>query len=389
MTGWCPNGRLSPDDICKPANNNRSNWMERYSGARVLPIGETLLLGTHNAAYDQEAPRTPSSETCQDVKIYHQLMWGVRALDLRVQFFSGATGAKRFAIFHSTTNGRHIETDILQELLRYRRNAKADKEIVILNFHRFKNFTSAAHAELGALLKRVLGQSIIPPSCKEAAIVQLWALNKNTVVSYNNAARDASFWPGVNQRWIGRNTPSFDSLGKFVRQVGSEPKVFGDLRAVQAARYSNPFFTPKDISGHIMSWFAATKEGGPIASHYIINTDWSLRCRVADNIIYANAVRARQRGAHVIQSSPNTAGARVQTQSYGIYNLANGNWERSLDFSSNTSGSTSIQVIASDADYGSEIRYGTTVQPIRKGDRLLFKVESGRTPRLLARFNIA
>ncbi|MDZ3990938.1 hypothetical protein [Pseudomonas sp. Teo4] len=388
MAGWCPSGSWS-GGICKPANNNRSNWMERYSGARVLPIGETLLLGTHNAAFDKEAPRTPSFETCQDVRIYQQLMWGVRALDLRVQYFSGAKGAGRFAIFHEGTNGRTVEADILRELLRYRRDARADKEIVILNFHRFKNFTREAHAELNALLKRVLGQSIIPPTCREAAIVQLWALNKNTVVSYNHDARDVSFWPGVSQRWIGSNTPSLDRLGKFIREVGNEPKAFGDLRAIQAARYSNPFFTPKDMSGHIMRWFAATKEGGPIASHYIINTDWSLRCRVADNIIYANSVRARQRGAHVIQSSPNTAGARVQTQSYGIYKMENGNWKQTLDFAPNTSGYPSIQVIASDAEYASEIRYGTFVQPIRKGDRLLFKVESGRLPRLLARFNNA
>jgi hypothetical protein len=191
----------------------------------------------------------------------------------------------------------------------------------------------------------------------------------------------------VSQRWIGRNAPSSSELQRFVEQVGGETKGFGDLRSIQAARYSAAI--PRDISGSIMNWFAATPEGGPIASHYIINTDWSLRCRVADNIIYANAVRARARGAHVIQSSPNTVGARVQTQSYGIYNMENGNWAASLEFAPNTSGHPSIQVIASEAEYASQIRFGTNAEPINRGDRLLFKVESGQQPRLLARFNNA
>lgn len=49
LAGWCPNGSWS-GGICRPANNNRSNWMGRYGGARVLPIGELVLLGTHNSA---------------------------------------------------------------------------------------------------------------------------------------------------------------------------------------------------------------------------------------------------------------------------------------------------------------------------------------------------
>lgn len=388
MAGWCPSGSWS-GGICKPANNNRSNWMERYAGARVLPIGETILLGTHNSGYDKKAPGTNDHETCQDVTIYDQLQWGVRVLDLRVQFYSRIAHAGRFSIFHNSTNGRNVERDVLQALLNYRRDAQANKEIVILNFHRFKDFTDAAHAEFCVLLKRVLGRSIIPASCKETAIVQLWGLNKNTVVSYNSSSRDSLFWPGVNQRWIGQNQPRLEILKAFVESVGRERKRFGDLRSVQAARYRDPSFVPHDLSGEVMSWFAATADGGPIASHYIINTDWSLRCRMADNVIYANGVRARQRGAHVIQSSPDKVGSRVQTQSYGIYNMGNGYWAPSLAFAPNTSGRTSIQLVTSDADYPSEIKYGLDTEPISKGDRLLFKVASGKTPTLLACFNDA
>ncbi|MFK0092738.1 hypothetical protein [Pseudomonas sp. NPDC090592] len=363
--------------------------MERYSGARVLPIGEAILLGTHNSGYDKQAQWAPSMETCQDVPVYDQLTWGIRVLDLRVQFYSGYSDARRFSIFHNTSNGRTVEGDVLQALLRYRRDKRADKEIVILNFHRFKDFTDAVHVEFSAMLKRVLGNSIIPPSCKEAAIVQLWELNKNTVVSYNSGVRDRMFWPGVTQRWIGQNQPRLQLLKEFIERVGREPKAFGDLRSVQAARYRDPSFVPHDLSGEVMGWFAAKPDGGPIASHYIINTDWSLRCRMVDNVIYANGVRARQRGAHVIQSSPDKVGPQVQTQSYGIYNMGNGYWAPSLEFAPNNSGYPSIQVITSDADYPSEIKYGSRTQSIRKGDRLLFKAESGKIPSFVARFNDA
>lgn len=386
MAGWCPNGNWS-GGICRPTNNIRSNWMEVYGGARVLPVGECILLGTHNAGFDKHAPRAPSSETCQDVPIYDQLLWGIRVFDLRVQFFSGSSGPGRFMIYHSATNGRNVEVDVLQALLRYRRDAAADKEIVILDFHQFKDFNAAAHAEFCALIKRVLGSSIIPRTCMDAAIVQLWQLKKNTVVAYNGSERDAAFWGGVSQRWIGSNTPSRDQMAAFIARVGSEPKPFGELRSVQAAYYSMPFFVPKDLSGDVMGWFAATSSGGPISDHFIINTDWSLRCRMADNVIYGNDIRARRRNAHVILSSPNQAGPEIQTMSYGIYNVANANWASPLTFAANTSGYTSVQVITSDADWPCELRYGGHVRQIKKGDRLVFKVKNGSPPQFLDHFS--
>jgi hypothetical protein len=386
LEGWCPGGRLS-DGICNPTNNTRSDWMARYGGARVLPVGELILLGTHNSGFDKHAPQTPSMETCQNVGVEHQLAWGVRVLDLRVQFFRGASGPKRFAIYHDTCNGRYVETDILQPLLRYRSVHGAYREIVILDFHQFKDFTPAAHAEFCEMIKRTLGSSIIPPAWSPAAVVQLWELNKNTIIAYNANERDGIFWGGVEQRWIGENTPSKDEMKAFLARVGDEPKTLGNLRSVQAAYYSLPFFTPKDLSEDLMSWFATTDEGGPIAGHYIINTDWSLRSRLADNIIHANAIRARARGAHVIASSPNTSGPVIQTMSYGIYSVGNGDWAPSLSFGANTSGYTSIQLIVHDADWACQLEYGGQTLDVQKGDRFLFRIMPNQVPIVIARLN--
>lgn len=300
-SGWCPNGSAS-DGVCKPFNNNRTHWMSTYSGVRNLPIHLAILPGTHNSAFDKQASETPSSEVCQDVSPHVQLNSGIRVLDVRVQYFSGypVGHPSRFSIFHSTTNGRTVQYDIIQgvKLYQYGQGWDRRREVIILDFHEFKNFTAAAHAELVSLLKTSFGDSIISPTYKELSISQIWGLPgfKNVVIAYNNGARDQSFWPGVNQRWIGSNTPSESELKAFIDRVGEESKPAGQLRSIQAARYVLPFFVPKDMSGQLMSWFTAGSASHPIMKYFIINCDWSLRHRLVDNIIYSNQFRAQALG---------------------------------------------------------------------------------------------
>lgn len=386
---WCPGGSAS-GGICAPSNNTRYKWMEQYGSCKNLPIGECILLGSHNSGFDKLAPFSPSNETCQDTHIKEQLAWGVRVLDLRVEFFSRAQGAHRFQIFHDSSSGRTVENDVLGKLLDFRRSFNAYKEIVILDFHQFKNFDSGAHLELAALLKTKLGATLVPYSCKDAAVAQLWELNMNTVVAYNHAdGLNDLFWPGVDQRWIGSNLPGKDSLHEFIEKVGSEPKPFGKLRSVQAAYYSLPMFVPKDLSEDLMNWFASRDDGGPIARHYIINIDWALRQRLADNVIHANSIRSNMRGAVVTLQSPNANSSVVRTESYNIYQMRNGNWAGSLRFKDNTSDFTSIVLISSDADWGSEIIWGrSNRRAISRNTRLLFRVESRKEPVLIGEFHL-
>ncbi len=385
VASWCPGGSAS-GGICTPPNNNRPLWMQTYAGSHPLPIGEMVLPGTHNAGSDKKAPRSPSNETCQDVPIYEQLVWGIRAFDLRVQFFPGATGPARFAIVHDQANGRDVETDVLQALQRFRRDAGAANEIVVLDFHELRDFSIAAHDEFAGVIKRVLGDSIVPPWCKPAAIKQLWTMGKTTVVAYASDKRDTLFWPGVEQMWIGENTPGKDKMSKFIEDIGSRPKGFGDLRSVQAAYYSLPFFVPKDLSSDLMSWFAATSTGGRIAGHYIINTDWSLRQRLVDNVILANHVRGQQRGAHLTETRPSLSGNVVPTNAYTIFTTHDGDHEEMLILGRNTSGHRSIVLVQSYATLRSHVSWGDSVGPLFTGGSLLFSVESGQTPRLIGSF---
>ncbi|WP_416427290.1 hypothetical protein RAM80_15145 [Pseudomonas sp. App30] len=295
MAGWCPNGGLQ-DGICQPFNNQRIDWMGRYSGARSLRIQDCILPGTHHSAFDKKAPHTPSSETCQDVGPFSQLVCGIRVLDLRVQFFSGypAGDPRRFSIFHSTTSGRTVAGDVLRDLLMFRLLQVTSREIVILDFHEFKNFTDAAHLELATLIKQKLGeQHLVTPSMARMTINQIWnAGPANTVIAYKRAVRDAKFWDGVNQRWSGSHTPTNNELRDFIARVGRETKGELELKSVQACKYALPFFVPNDRSGDLMTWFASGP-GKPILNHYIINTDWSLRQRLVDNCIHGNHLRAQ------------------------------------------------------------------------------------------------
>ncbi|MBT2338324.1 MULTISPECIES: hypothetical protein [Pseudomonas] len=295
-TGWCPNGNVN-GGICSPFNNVRPNWMGYYPGATgSLRIDEMILPGTHNSAMDKQAPYSNSYDTCQDVSPHSQLHTGIRVLDLRVQFSWGYPlgDRRRFSIFHGLDSKRTIEGDCLQAATNL--YTAHSQEVVILDFHQFKNFTDAAHRELATIIKNWLGSRLIEPKWNVLVLRQLWALQKNVVIAYNSSQRDPLFWPGVNQRWIGKDTPSSSELKSFIDRVGNEVKPDYELRSIQAHKYTK-VYQPDDMSPDVMNWFAAGAADSPIMKFHIINTDWSLRHRHIDNCIHANSFRSRNYSA--------------------------------------------------------------------------------------------
>ncbi|WP_286835065.1 hypothetical protein [Pseudomonas sp. PGPPP1] len=291
--GWCPNGSWS-GGICRPYNNvHRARWMSAYGSVKHLRVQDAILPGTHQSAFDKQAASTPSMETCQDVSVHTQLHAGIRAIDIRVQFYFGypAGDSRRFMIFHSGNNGRTIQGDILNAVLSFYSDANNKGEVIVLDFHQFKGFTPAAHLELAGIIKNSLRMVIAPPRFRSFNIAQLATLGKTVIIAYNDGTRNSDFWPGVNQRWIGHNQPSSSQLKAFVDKVAAENKPAWELRAIQAAKYTKVFHVPDDMSPDVMSWFAAGTAASPIMKHFIINTDWSLRHRLVDNIIYANQFR--------------------------------------------------------------------------------------------------
>jgi hypothetical protein len=328
--GWCPSGDIN-SGICTPFNNVRPNWMGYYPSATAsLRIDEMILPGTHNSATDKQADYSNSYDTCQDVSPHSQLHTGIRVLDLRVEFFSGYPqgNAKRFSIFHSLNSGRTVEGDCLQAAINL--YTAHDKEVVILDFHQFKNFTDAAHRELASVIKNRLGSKLIEPKWKFLSLRQLWALQKNVVIAYGDNRRDPLFWPGVNQRWIKKDRPSSSELKSFIDQVGNEVKPEYELRSIQAHKYTL-VGQPDDMSSDVMNWFSADNANSPIQKFYIINTDWSLRHRHIDNCIHANSFRSRIGTSAYLNPSHLSANGYIPHGHRAIaLETFNGNWLASM-----------------------------------------------------------
>ncbi|MET0126488.1 MAG: hypothetical protein ABW209_13375 [Pseudomonas caspiana] len=360
----CPGGSAS-GGICTPYNNlHRSSWMSTYDGVRKLRIADAILPGTHNAGFDKEAPYSPNSNTCQDVSPYKQLMTGVRVLDLRVQFFDGypAEDPKRFMIFHDLVSQRTVANDFLGEILRFRTHTPGagapKREIIVLDFHQFKNFTAAAHLELHQLIKSRLNDILIPPWMNALTISQIWEYeNPAVVIAYNDGQRDSLFWPGVNHRWIGSNTPTTDTLKAFMDRVAQEDKPYEELRSIQCAKYvAFPAFVPDDFSDKIRQWFYSTNQLSYIQKFFVINTDWSLRQRLIDNCIHANVQKLIRMGPYADINVPQVPDGYILPSGNRalIARLGNGSWTRIISPPAYLTTNSTVLIISS-ATYSTEL----------------------------------
>lgn len=279
--------------------NFSDRWMDNTPGIYKLRIDELILPGTHDSGSDKEAPKMMlPNEITQDVPIRNQIMRGFRVLDLRVEFFPGQpTGhPRRFQLYHLTASGRTVADDVLGALNAFYADPGRQNEIIILNFHQFKNFTEASHRELHTLIDQNIGHRLIPHSQRYFTLEQLRQQmpGKNVVISYNWRSGDG-YWPGVEQQWIGENYISTSTLKVFMDEASSQPKRPYALRAIQCAKYTG-FFVPDDFSDKVDLWFASKDSESYIQRFHIINTDWSTRSNIVLNCMHANQIRAQAKG---------------------------------------------------------------------------------------------
>lgn len=379
-------GGSNGNGVCLPFwNEYRGTWMSYYKGCRNLRIADSILPGTHNSGYDKKAPHTNSLETCQDHPPFEQLMTGIRVLDLRVRFNWGYPDKdpRRFSIIHDSASGRTVEVDFLETVLTFHRHkpaqGSATKEVVILDFHDLQEFTHEAHLELRDIIKKRIGSSLIPPWMSDLTLQQIWNYDGlNVVVAYRNDDRDPLFWPGVNQRWIGHNTPSTDELKDFLNGVAHETKPYDELRAAQCAKYNKfPLYTPDDFSDKVMDWFYPYHDQAYIQDFFIINTDWSLRQRLVDCCIVANDDKAERIKGYYSYTIPQstehtlTSGYRVL-----IAYMANAHWTKTLHLPLSAPAEGSLQIVTK-AQYSTELIMARSDFPaasitLRMGDILNF-----------------
>jgi hypothetical protein len=279
-------------------------WMNNTLHIENLRIDELILPGSHDSGYDKKAPNAfLPQEITQDVSPQEQVAAGVRVLDLRVEFYSSKPvgRAHRFQIFHMTSSGRTVSVDILDMVNDFydtpsTKSARA-REIFILDFHEFKNFTPQAHQELCELINSKIGYRSISKDLRHLTLDQLWNQHprKTVVIAYNHFTQNSDFWPGVEQKWSGDNVMTTQQLKAFMDEVATQYKPSYVLRSIQCAKYVLPFFVPDDFSNKIDTWFESNDENSYIQKFFIINTDWTTRSRIVLNCLHANQFRGRQK----------------------------------------------------------------------------------------------
>jgi hypothetical protein len=283
-----------------------TQWMANIPHLGRLRIAELILPGTHNAGMDKKTPNIVlPQEITQDVSPEEQIQQGIRALDLRVSLFETypVSDPRRFQLFHATSSGRNIADDIVAPVQRFyrelERNGNDAREIIILDFHQFRDFTAQAHTQLHEQLIQTLGNRLIPHHLRDLTLDELWTAHprRNVVVAYNASKSGTGFWNGVKQRWSGSNLNNTRELKAFMDTVAASNKSDSFLQAIQCAKYVLPFHVPDDFSDKIDEWFKSEDEHSYIQNFRIINTDWSLRSNIVSNCIHANQIKARLRSA--------------------------------------------------------------------------------------------
>ncbi|MBV4552983.1 hypothetical protein HU742_017705 [Pseudomonas sp. SWRI102] len=271
-------------------------WMGSTPGIYKLRIDELILPGTHDSGSDKEAPKfLLPNEITQDVPIRDQINRGFRVIDLRVELFpSQPVGhPRRFQLYHLTSSGRTIADDVLGVLNAFYAEPARRNEIIILNFHQFKNFTDSSHEELQQLINQMIGARLIPYAFRPMTLAELRqeTPERTVVISYNSNRGDDDYWPGVEQQWIGKDYISTSTLKEFMDDVSAQPKRPYALRAIQCAKYTG-LFVPDDFSDKVDAWFESKDINSYIQRFHIINTDWSTRSNIVINCAHANQFRA-------------------------------------------------------------------------------------------------
>lgn len=282
-------------------NNTHQNWMAMTPEIGTLRIDQLILPGSHNSGMDKQSPDLSlPQEITQDVHPLAQVKNGIRVLDLRIALYKQypVDSPERFQIYHHSSSGRTIEVDILAALAAFysglERAGEIAREVVILNFHQFRDFNDQGHEQLCALITRKLGHRLIPYDLRDMTLNEIWTQHagKNVVIAYNHGAGENEFWDGVEQRWSGSNLNTTEQLKVFMDSTVDLYKPDHQLVAIQCAKYVLPFHVPDDFSNKIDEWFASESPASYIQKFYIINTDWSLRSNIVSNCIHANIIRA-------------------------------------------------------------------------------------------------
>lgn len=227
--GWFHNGSLSllvmeksvrntvstvlpgSDSIVSPENNLPypqtflyDEWMSYYSDVLgKLTLTEMTLPGTHDSGtYDPKFTPGDLWIRTQCLSLGQQLQLGVRVLDLRI----GQNSPGDYLIVHDTWRTNYTLASALKEITDFIDQDATNKEIVILDFHRFVNLGEGSYdyGKLKAQISSCLSGYLLPVQTGRGKQLQeIWQTcgKGRLVVAWNTSDPDSYMWPAVTQRW--------------------------------------------------------------------------------------------------------------------------------------------------------------------------------------------
>lgn len=281
--GWIQNGSLAllimekgvtttvpaylpgEDSIDSSATRNNiitpicSLWMEKYSALlRKLTLTEMTLPGTHNSGSYRPVSQVGSVWVkCQSLSLAQQLQYGIRVLDLRI----GQKSPGNYIICHDIWHTSYSLAQALSEVTDFIN--KSNKEIVILDFHRFVKLGSKRYDynQLKQQISSALVEYSVPPSCAGETLGAIWSQGnpkQRIVVAWNTDNPDTYMWPGVKQQWY-KDAESPSALYQCIKNDTLSPPpapcMWAECSFVKSSLLHSPISNAVRIDPTITNWY--------------------------------------------------------------------------------------------------------------------------------------
>ena len=207
-------------DSVGPMNVDLANWMAALPALAALPLTELPIPGTHDSGSYAITPSSPWALTGKDqfgfltelpgflqdliVKpiaagwgktqsndLYSQFADGIRYVDLRL------TNEPDGQIYLEHGLRSALFADAVDDIGAFAN--QHPKELLVVYVQGIKNFTAETHAQVVADMNAAFGSRMVPRALGTSTTLgDLWAIDKNVIVVYNNAAvvaADENLWP--------------------------------------------------------------------------------------------------------------------------------------------------------------------------------------------------
>jgi 1-phosphatidylinositol phosphodiesterase len=229
------------------------NWMELYAPCiESLMLTELTLPGTHDAGTYPAKGATQYWSQTQYLNIHDQLEQGVRAVDLRLKI--KGSGDDRFQITHDVYLMDLSLISVLDQINAFLNST--NKEIVILDFHRFvDSWSDQDFKDLANLINKKLKDKLIPPTAKNQTLGEIWKTQGRVVVgSRKFKSSKESFWDdAVKQHWSSVTTWSnIESYmdGQLEKVHTPKDHLWALMAQYNIEAGRKPAYVPKELSSY-------------------------------------------------------------------------------------------------------------------------------------------